>query len=467
MQSQKVTSEAGVRMSRGVHASVAKTGVLRCIEMMRQIAGGTIAKGMLDVYPLPDPTIEIDLPLSEVDRLLGFNIPRDEIVRSLRALEFQVTDQGQSLHVIVPDTRLDIGAGLVGQADLIEEIARIYGYDRIPNTVVADALPPQRANITLEREEAARDALVNEGLREVVTYRLTTPEREAQLTPAGQPSYWPDEPYVTLANPISADKAVMRHTLLAGLLEIAAANARHTDRLRLFEVGNIYLPVPGEILPDEPAHLGILLMGARDVPGWYDQDDGGLMDFFDLKGVVEGMLRYLRVVGTVTFEPTEHSTFHPGRVAVLKIDGRVVGVLGEIHPVVRETYGFGMDLKRPILGAEFDLHAMLTDIVALREINPVPTQPAVYQDIALIVDQKTPAADVLGVILDAGGDLLQDARLFDVYQGDPIPTGKKSLAYNLTYRASDRTLNDQEVAKAHEKIAKAAQKRLGASLRTE
>jgi phenylalanyl-tRNA synthetase beta chain len=474
MQSQKMDSEAGLRFSRGVHPAMAPRGLLRCIELMRQLSGGGVSQGWIDDYPLPAPVIGVALPVSEVDRLLGFAIPQTEIVSILRGLEFEVEERGDVLHVTAPDHRLDIGAGVVGQADLIEEIARVYGYDRIPNTVIADMLPKQRSNVSLDREEALRDALIKAGLREIVCYRLTTPEREALLIPPGQPSDWPDAPYVTLANPIAADKIVMRHTLLAGMLDTLAANARHTDRQRLFEIGHVYLPVAGEPLPDEPGRLGIILTGPRDVPQWRDSRETGgfsplslssLMDFFDLKGVIEAALRNLRVAGRVRYAPVEHTTFHPGRVARLEIDGRAAGVLGEIHPLVRQAFGLGLDLDRPVLAAELDLDALLADVALTREIAPVPAHPAVYQDIALIVDAGAPAADVEAAIREAGGDLLEDARLFDVYSGDPIPAGKKSLAYNLTYRAPDRTLNDEEVAKVHARIVRAAEKRLGAELR--
>jgi phenylalanyl-tRNA synthetase beta chain len=465
MQSQKMSSEAGMRFSRGVHPEMAPRGLVRCIELMRQISGGVVSQGIIDVYPLPAPTITVDLPISQVDRLLGISIPQAEIVDILRRLEFEVEENGDVLRVTAPDHRLDIGTGVTGQADLIEEIARIYGYDRFPNTVIADMLPKQRANVSLEREEALRDVLARAGLREIVNYRLTTPEAEARLTPAGMVSSWPEVAYVTLANPISADKAVMRHTLLASMLDILAANARHTDRQRLFEIGHVYLPVDGELLPDEPGRLGIVMTGPRDVPQWQGNSAPGLVDFFDLKGVIETMLRDLRIAGEPVYVPVEHNTFHPGRAAQLEVGGRPLGILGEVHPLVREQFGLGLDLERPVLAAEFDLGALLADVVTVREIAPVPTQPAVYQDIALIVDERTPAAEVEAVIRQAGGDLLEDVRLFDVYRGDPIPAGKKSLAYNLTYRALDRTLKDEEVAKVHAGIVRAAEKRLGAELR--
>jgi phenylalanyl-tRNA synthetase beta chain len=465
MQSQKASSEAGLRFSRGVHPEMAPRGLVRCIELMRQISGGVVAQGIIDEYPLPAPTITIDLPVSQVDRLLGISIPPAEIVDILRRLEFEVVENGDVLRITAPDHRMDIGTGTTGRADLIEEIARIYGYDRFPNTVIADMLPRQRANVSLEREEALRDVLARAGLREIVNYRLTTPEAEARLTPAGSASSWPEAAYVTLANPISADKVVMRHTLLASMLDILAANARHTDRQRLFEIGHVYLPVDGELLPDEPGRLGIVITGPRDGPQWQGNGAPGLMDFYDLKGVIETMLRDLRIAGKPVYVPVEHHTFHPGRAAQLEIGGRPVGILGEIHPLVREQFGLGLDLERPVVAAEFDLEALLADVVTVREIAPVPTQPAIYQDIALIVDERTPAAEVEAVIRQAGGDLLEDARLFDVYRGDPIPAGKKSLAYKLTYRAPDRTLKDQEVAKVHAGIVRAAEKRLGAELR--
>ncbi|MCC6799567.1 MAG: phenylalanine--tRNA ligase subunit beta, partial [Anaerolineae bacterium] len=419
MQSQKMNSEAGLRFSRGVHPAMAERGLRRCIELMRQISGGVVAQGIIDAYPLPAPVITVDLPLSEVTRLLGFTIPADEIVRILRALEFAVEQRGDTLIVTVPDHRLDIGAGLTGRADLIEEIARIYGYDRLPLTIVQDALPPQWANIPLEREEQARDVLAKAGLREIVTYRLTTPEQEALLTPSGQPSSWPQAPYITLSNPIAADKAAMRHTLLAGMLAVAASNARHTERQRLFEIGRVYLPIVGQTLPDEPTHIGLLMMGPRDLSNWQGDVRRGTVDFFDLKGIVEALVRDLRISGRVSYRPVEHSTFHPGRVAELVIDRRAAGVLGEVHPLVRQAFGLGLDLDRPVLAAELNLDALIAGIPMLRNVAPVPTQPAVYQDIALVVKRDVAAADLEAVIREAGGDLLEDVRLFDVYEGDP------------------------------------------------
>ncbi len=465
MQSQKMSTEAGMRFSRGVHPEMALRGQLRGIELMRRLSGGVVAEGIIDAYPLPPETPVIDLPVSEVERSLGFPLEKATIIDVLQRLEFAVEDRGDVVRVTVPDHRLDIGTGLTGIADLVEEIARIYGYDRVPNTLIDDVLPKQRSNTALEREEALRDALARAGLQEIVTYRLTTPEAEARLTPDGYRSHWPDLPYVTLANPISADKTVLRHTLLSNMLDITAANARHAERQLLFEIGHVYLPVAGQQLPDEPGRLGIVMLGARGVPQWTGGSTPGVMDFFDLKGVVETVIRDLRIAGAVVFEPVEHNTFHPGRVARLVIGGREVGVLGQVHPLVCEAYGLGLALERPVLAAEFDLDALLADVEQVRSIKPVPTQPATLQDIALVVDDDVPSADVEAVIREVGGDLLEDVRLFDLYTGDPIPAGKKSLAYALTFRAPDKTLTDKEINMRREQIVKAARKRLGAELR--
>ncbi len=462
MQSLKISSEAGTRFSRGVHPGQAERGILRATELMRVLGGGTVARGTVDNYPLPPETVTVDLPVSEVQRITGMDFSADEIADILRRLQFTVEIAGDTLRVIVPDHRLDIGTGVIGQADLIEEITRIYGYDRIPDTVMDDLLPPQRSNPALQNEEWARDLLAGLGLHEVINYRFTTPEREAQLTPPGAQSSLPQADYVTLANPISVDKTVLRHTLLAGLLGVAAENLRHTARVRLFEIGAVYLHQAGQGLPAEPRRLGLLLAGPRDVPNWDLPPREGLVDFYDLKGVIEALLDGLHVPA-VSFAPGEHSTFFPGRVANLLIGGRACGLLGEAHPKVLGAFDLPDDL--PVMLAELDLDAILEAARAMHLVAPVPTQPAVYQDLALVVNGETLAAEVEAVLRDAGGDLLEAVRLFDVYTGEPIPAGQKSLAYALTFRAPDQTLNEKAINKLRQKIVKAAEQKLGAKLR--
>jgi phenylalanyl-tRNA synthetase beta chain len=443
-----------------VHPGQAERGLRRGIELMRQSAGGTVAQGILDAYPLPAPTVVVDLPVREIRRLLGLDFTAELAAGILRRLQFEVEINGDTLRVTAPDHRLDIGENIIGQADLIEEIARIYGYDRIPDTLIADEMPPQWTNVALVREERARDVLVALGLREQISHRLIAPEREALLVPGGNGTLV-QAGYVELANPLAADKTALRHTLLISLLENARSNARFTARQQVFEIGNVYLKPDDQPLPDEPRRLGILLTGPRRVESWQQDEPIANTDFFDLKGVVEGLLKGLHIAGAV-YDRAEHPSLHPGRSASLSINGVSIGAFGELHPLVARAFDLP---ETPILVAEFDLDALLDQVEDLHKTSALPTMPPVLQDIALVVGEETPAAAVEAAIWKAGGDLLRDVRLFDVYRGDPIPAGHKSLAYSLTYQAFDRTLTDTEVAKVHQRIVKACERELSAKLR--
>jgi phenylalanyl-tRNA synthetase beta chain len=468
---EEVETEAAARFSRGVHPAVVLPALNRATELMRQLGDGEVAQGVVDNYPRPPEPVSVDLPMSEVERILGIALSAQEVADILTALEFGVERIDEAtLRVTAPDHRLDIGiapdsphqdiAEIIAQADLIEEIARIYGYDRIPDELIADVLPPQRGNPSLAREERARDVLVNAGLQEVVTHRLTTPESETRLTPPGAASQWPDVGYVTLANPISQDKRVMRHTLLAGVLAIMRENARWSDRQALFEVGNVFLPVEGQSLPEEPRRLCIALTGPRSLPGWQPHDSGE-MDYYDLKGIVERLVQAMGL-SQVSFQPTEHSTFHPGRVAALMVGGQAVGVLGELHPFVAESFGL---TGHPVMAAELDMEKLLAAAPTAHRVEPVSRYEAVYQDIAVVVSEATPAAGVEAAIRQAGGDLLRAVQLFDVYRGEQIGPGKKSLAYALTFQADDRTLREKDATKMRDKIVSALGKKLDAKLR--
>ncbi|MHB8628926.1 MAG: phenylalanine--tRNA ligase subunit beta [Aggregatilineales bacterium] len=458
----KMTTEAGGRFSRGVHPAQTVRGLSRAAQLMHEFGSGVIAQGMIDAYPKPAPPIQIKLPMGQVERLLGIPITAEEAASILTRLQFDVRIDGDTLHVAVPDHRTDIGPGEVGISDLCEEIGRIFGYDRLPNTLIDDDTPIQHNNEELSREEETRDVLITLGLRETINYRLTTPDAEAWLNAPHLPSLLPDVPYVTLANPISLDRAVLRHSLLNGLLEVVAANQHHAPMQRIFEIGPVFLPHVGQLLPDEPRRLALAITGARVPSAW--QDGKALpptTDFYDLKGIIESLLSGLHA-GSINFRAAQRGAFHPGRCAEVRIADKPIGFLGEIHPAVRTRY----DIATPVFAAELDLETLLAHIADDYHVEPIPTQPAMYQDIALIVDARTPAAEVARVIAAAGGKLLRAARLFDVYTGDPIPPGKKSLAYALTYQADDRTLTDKEVAKVHQQIMKAVERELGAKVRT-
>jgi phenylalanyl-tRNA synthetase beta chain len=257
----------------------------------------------------------------------------------------------------------------------------------------------------------------------------------------------------------------MRHRLLSGVLEVAAANLRHTEDVRLFEVGAVYLPRPGQKLPDEPRRLALFLTGRRHPAFWGETPAGQppLLDFFDLKGVVETLVGELHLP-EVSYTTSSAAYLHPGRAAELQVSGRAVGSFGRMHPRVAEAYGLG---NRQVLVAELDLEAVLAAVPSRYTYTPVSRFPAALRDIAVIVDESVPAERVAGEIRGAGGNLLAGLRLFDLYRGESIPPGTKSLAYALAYQAEDRTLTDKEVDKAHKKIEDRLKHVLKAQIRGE
>ncbi len=455
----KMNSEASYRFSRGVHPALAPRGVGRGLELMRQWAGGTVCEGLVDEYPQPyaDPTTE--LTAEDVRRWLGIDLAAKDIAAILARLGFATRVKGEVVSATAPDHRVDISADpVIGKADLLEEIARIYGYDNIPETRLADVLPPQRNNAALEFEEGVRDLLVRQGLQEIITYRLTSPEREDKRLP---PGVAPDpKPYVTLKNPISPDRFAMRKSMLASMLEILERNARLRARLAFFEIGFVYHDSESGPLPDEKPRLVIAITGPRDLPNWQSAEPE-LLDYYDLKGIAEALLEGLHLTG-IRYEPGQHPSFHPGKQARVLAGERQLGTLGELHPAVHGQHDLG---PAPVLVATFALDALMAAAPPRHEMREVPAFPPVLEDLAFIVDEALPAGQVQALIEQTGGSTLAGVRLFDVYRGEQLGKGKKSLAYALTYQAADRTLTDDEVAKLRKKIIGRLERELGAALR--
>jgi phenylalanyl-tRNA synthetase beta chain len=464
-------SEASTRFSRGVHPEVVAPAAVRAAQLFHDHAGGEVLAGIVDNYPAPVPPQVIDLKASEIRRLLGFDIPAAEVERVLRALQFKVELRAGGWTVTTPPTRLDIQ---VGAADLVEELARVYGYDKLPETLLAHELPEQRGNRSLELEERVRDLLADQGLQEVITYSLTSTDAENRLdadyskkleeekkqeekareetAKRGEEYRKPPSPnHVNLLNPISPERSVMRTELTPGVLEVAARNLQTADGVALFELGPVYARKAGEKLPDEPRALCVVLCGRRSPAAW--DDPQGVKppqyDFFDLKGVVESLAAdlHLPAVSFHAFPNALH--LHPGRAAVLHVDGKSVGALGELHPKVAATFGLA---DRAVQVAELDLEWVLAAVPERFAYKPVPSTPPAKRDIAVIVPDDTPAEKVLAELRAAGGELLADAVLFDVYKGESIPAGTKSLAFALVYQAADKTLTDKEIEKAHQKV---------------
>jgi phenylalanyl-tRNA synthetase beta chain len=326
---------------------------------------------------------------------------------------------------------------------------------------MADALPPQVGNPVHEWEEHLRDLLVALGLQEVVSYRMTSPEKESRIT------HYDD--YVRLTNPIAPEKSVLRRSLAASVLDSLEKNIRYSEAFSFFEIGSVFEPIKNN-LPNEPRKLAIVMTGLREATAW-DVKDSPKLDFFDLKGRIELMLSGLRLTNisyTASGDasrraaPLSMTHLHPGKAAEVKAGDKVIGVFGELHPLVKEQYELG---DSPVLVAEFDLDAMRS-IAPTYGIKTIPETPPIYEDIALIVDEAVPAEKVEALIRQTGGRSVTDVRLFDLYRGDQIGAGKKSLAYALTYQAEDKTMTDADAAAIRNKIVKRLEKEIGAKLRS-
>jgi len=460
-------SEASFRFSRGVHPALAETGVRRGLHLMAEWSGGKIEAGLVDNYPLPPKESVVEISPRDVKRILGIELSAKEIAALLERLEFKCeitqhatrniaehprgTESDSIIRVTTPPYRLDIGEGVIGVADLMEEVARLYGMERIPETRLADPLPPQVGNPSFEWDERVRDLLVRLGLQEVVTYRMTSPEREGRLAAHDE--------YARVANPITPERNVLRRSLLASVLEAAEKNAR-AESLELFEIGPVFEPVKDD-LPRELPRLAIVMTGLRTASAW-DVKDSPALDFYDLKGRLELLLAGLGFKD-VSYAPTDSVAFlHPGKAAQIIVNGQVVGGFGELHPLMKEKYEVG---ARPVLVAEFDI-AALRALSPAYGIVPVAEFPPVYEDIAVIVDESVAAARVEGLIRQTGGRSVSAVRLFDVYRDEKIGAGKKSLAYSLTYQSPDKTMTDAEAAQIRNRIVKRLEHEVGARLRS-
>ncbi len=455
----KINSEAAYRFSRGIHPALADQAVRLCLKRMMAWGGGQVAQGLIDAYPNPPEDPVVILSASWVNDNLGTDISAEVIAEILTRLEFECDVDGEDVRAKTPPHRLDIHEGITGRADLLEEVSRIYGFDNIPSRRLNQPLPPQRINEAMAMEEVLRDLLVNLGLQELVAYRMTSPERETRRFPPEADI--PDAAYLEIQNPITVERRVMRRSILATLLEILEYNSSLRERLAMFEIGPVFLPVEGQQLPEEAIQLSIGLTGLRRRPSW---QTGELewMDFYDLKGVVEAMMTGLHIED-VHYRAGEHPSLHPGKTAEVVIGESVVGVLGELHPLVKANYDLA---EAPVYAAVFDLAPLLSAASILFDVDAVPTYPPVLEDLAVVVNEDVTAAAVEAVIHKGGGEYLSDVHLFDIFRGKQVGEGKKSLAFSLKYIAPDRTLTDKEITKQRNKIIHLLSETLDAELRS-
>lgn len=456
----RINSEAAYRFSREVHPALAETALSLCLKRVQEWGGGEMVQGVLDLYGKPYVDAVNRISAENIAGVLGQEISLEESTRILERLGFTCWMEGSELVAKSPATRTDIETGIIGQRNLIEEIARIYGYERIAEKRLSDELPPQVGNPKLEAEERIRDILVSIGLQDTLAYRQTSPEREARIyvgrkAPEGLA-------YVRLKNPITPERTVMRRSATATMLEFLEYNTKFRPGLALFELGPVFLPVRDEILPHEALRLSIGMTGAWNVASW-DRPQSPAMDFFDLKGVVEALLDGLHLEG-VKFQATAHPSFHPGKCAEVRVGEEILGVMGELHPQVKKNYTFG---QNPVLVAEFDGEALVRLSNAVFTNRAISSFPAMVEDIALIVDENVSADELEALIWQAGGKLLVDVKLFDVYRDARLGAGKKSLAYQLTYQAFDRTLTDKDALNIRNRIVKRTKTVFGAVLRSQ
>ncbi len=458
LQSQHMNSEAAFRFARGVHPAIAEVGVRLCLLRMAAWSGGQIADGLLDAYPLPYEDPQVSVTAGEVARLLGIELSTQEIADLLQRLEFECQLNGEQVNAKAPPHRTDIGVGVIGQADVIEEVARMYGYEKIPARRLESELPPQRRNQQEERNQFFEDTLVSMGLQEVISYRFTNPQQEERIYPA---EARPQElAYVELQNPIAQDKRVMRRSMLASVLDALERNIRLRERLALFEIGPVFLPKEDQLLPEEPTRLAIVMSGLRHPRSW-DQPEETRMDFFDLKGILDVLLSALHA-GDARFEPDAHPSFHPGKCARLVVANENIGWLGELHPQVAQNYEFR---DAVVLAADLDIEKLYQLCSQSFVAAPINAFPPVIEDLAMIAPEGVSSAEIVRVMRASGGFLLKQVELFDIFRGEQIGAGNKSLAYRLTYQAPNRTLTDKEIGKQRERIIAQLEKELGVKVR--
>jgi phenylalanyl-tRNA synthetase beta chain len=438
-------TEASNRFEKQLHPELAMAGQRLAARLMVELCGARMVRGTLDAYPRPAEPRVVQLRLERIERILGVAVPRDEVLGILARLGFRVVVASGAINVEVPYWR---DGDVQREADLVEEVGRVYGLERIPRTLPARRKAVGGLTRAQRLRRSAEDALRHRGADEIVAYSFTSPEKLARLRLG-------DGPLLRLANPLSEEHSVMRPLLLPGLLDAARHNAAHgRPDVALFESAHVYLG-GGELerAPDgsprgaapaeERHHLGALF--TRAAPGgWRTRARGA--DFYSAKGMLEGVLATLAV--TSRSEPAERPFLHPGRSAsVLAGDGRELGWIGELHPLVAREW----DLEG---AAAFEI-----DLDLALEIEPgevpyrdVTTYPAVVQDIAVVAPEEVPAARIEAAVRAGGGELLDRVHVFDLYYGEQLGKGNRSLALRLEFRSPDRTLTDEDVAQLRQAI---------------
>jgi phenylalanyl-tRNA synthetase beta chain len=450
-------SEASLRFERGVDRTSCADASDRAAALIAEVCGGEVAPGVVDAYPRPAESRTLTLRVARLNAFLGTDIDAEEVFDILARLGFTVAGDADLLTVTVPTFRPDVER----EVDLIEEVVRVWGMENVTST-----LPSAGRAGGLTPEQAWRErigvGLRGMGLNETMTYAFADPGDLQRLGLALDEN----ERHVELLNPMSVEQAVLRRTLLPGLLESVSYNQRRgVADVHLYEEGNVYLASEGKKQPKERTMIAAVLAGRWHRPAWNDPvptpNAPVALDFFDGKGVLEELADALGIA-KLRFRPAERPFLQPGRSAEVLVGSEVAGWLGEVHPRVLDAY----DCMGPVVAFEL-VSAVLVRAASLqRPFVDVPRYPAVELDIALLVPEEVTAERVTQAIVSAGGNLLESARLFDLYRGRGVPEGKKSMAFALTYRRADRTLTAEEVEQAHDRLVRKVTAAVGGELRT-
>lgn len=433
-------TEASSRYEKGLDYNNTVPAVERACQLVEELGCGENTSGMIDVMGNVTDMKTLPFRPEKINAFLGTNISTEQMVKYFDALEIK-TDLDK-MTVTPPSFRPD----LEGEADIAEEVARFCGYDKIPVTLLSGEATCGKKTNRQAAQDNINKILTALGMYEIYTYTFTSPSVFDKLSVPADSKL---RNAVKISNPLGEDTSIMRTTTIASMLDILSRNYNYRNAAaRLFEIGKIFTPTEEGKLPDEPLKITIGMYGDK-------------ADFYDIKGICEEMFRSLNVQNVKYEAVTDNPTFHPGRCAKISAGGKTLGIIGEIHPAVGRKYG----IETPVYIGELDFENVFLNVGTDVKFKELPKYPAVTRDIAMLVDKTVPVADIEEVVKKASGKLLESINLFDVYEGEQIPEGKKSVAYSAVYRALDRSLTGDEVQKVFDKVLKNLENQLGAQLR--
>ncbi|MBT1076711.1 phenylalanine--tRNA ligase subunit beta [Geobacter grbiciae] len=447
-------TESSHRFERGADVDILVTALDRAASLIAELAGGRVATGTIDVYPRPLSRRTVRFRVDQCNRLLGIQLTADEMAVIFNRLEFKVNVVEPELFDIdVPSCRVDIER----EIDLVEEVARLNGYNNIPVTMPKARVFSDRPTRHQRLEKQLRNVMVGQGFSEVITFSFMAPGILDKLLLAHDD---PSRSVVRLRNPLVEEQSVMRTTLLPGLLDVAARNINYRMlTLRLFELRRVYLPAEGQELPREPLHLAGIMTGVRYREGW--NQERHQVDFYDVKGVIEHILDEF-AIGPVAFvQDRLDPYFHPGKACSILCGNELLGSFGELHPDIHDN--FGIDQSVYYLDLDFEKLAMVSsDNVA---IKPPSRFPDTFRDIAILIKDETPASTIVECISGLRIREVECAEIFDHYKGSHVPEGFKSIAVRIRYRSHEKTLVDNEVTPLHQRIVDTLVKKLAVTIR--